>query len=88
MVSAQHLRGARRGGNLLAGRPKILGEGGNENLYPPLITHHGRIQDLATGADFQPRSCEEKLFFAVFGDMRLDRIGRAVFWHFRVKAVV
>ena len=37
MVSAQYLRGARRrGGNLLAGRPKILGEGGNENLYPPL----------------------------------------------------
>ena len=28
MVSAQYLRGARRGGgNLLAGRPKILGEG-------------------------------------------------------------
>ena len=25
------------GGNLLAGRPKILGEGGNENLYPPLL---------------------------------------------------
>ena len=24
------------GGNLLAGRPNILGEGGNENLYPPL----------------------------------------------------
>ena len=37
MVSAQYLRGARRGGgDLLAGRPKILGEGGNENLYPPL----------------------------------------------------
>ena len=36
MVSAQYLRGARRGGrNLLAGRSKILGEGGNENLYPP-----------------------------------------------------
>ena len=37
MVLAQYLRGARRGGNLLAGRPKILGEGGNENLEPPLI---------------------------------------------------
>ena len=33
MVSAQYLRRARQGGNLLAGRPKILGEGGNENLY-------------------------------------------------------
>ena len=33
MVSAQYLRGARPGGgNLLAGRPKNLGEGGN----PPL----------------------------------------------------
>ena len=31
----------------------------------------GRIQDLATGGpDFQPRSCEEELFFAVFCDMR------------------
>ena len=37
MVSAQYLRGGPAGGgNLLAGRPKILGEGGNENLYPPL----------------------------------------------------
>ena len=39
MISVQYLRGARRGrGNLLAGRSKILGEGGNENLYPPLDT--------------------------------------------------
>ena len=40
MVSDQYLREARPGGgggNLLAGRPKILG-GGNENLYPPLTT--------------------------------------------------
>ena len=38
MVSAQYLRGARRGeGHLLAGKPKILGEGENENLYPPLV---------------------------------------------------
>ena len=32
------------------------------------------------GGDFQPRSCEEELFFAVFCDMRepvLDRIGKA-----------
>ena len=30
------LKGGPGGGNLLAGRPKFVGEGGNENLYPPL----------------------------------------------------
>ena len=35
MVSAQYLRGGR--GDVLTGRPKNLGGGGNENLYPPLV---------------------------------------------------
>ena len=36
MVSAQYLSGPGAGGDLSESRPKFLGEGGNENLYPPL----------------------------------------------------
>ena len=94
MVSAQYLRGARRGGgNLLAGRPKILGEGGNENLYPPLSQYilkvPARSYSVGNTNCYTPRSQRAleitwRAFVAVAGppDHDYGRSQNFIFDHF------
>ena len=55
MVSAQYLRGARRGGDLLAGRLKILGEGEMKTY----IRHWSLLSPVPTSAGYARRNWQQ-----------------------------